>query len=272
MQHTAGNKLGLALGCGGVKGVAHLGVIRCLLEHGIAPDYLAGSSAGALVGALYAHSGEISEVEGLFASLRSLRQGAKLVDIATRGGMLKGAKIEAFLDSYLKGATFDDLRLALTVVATDLNTGAPVLLASGPVAKAVRASISAAPVIQPLEYGGLMLSDGGLSNPVPADVLRTMGATRVIAVSLTNGYFEQQLGPEDRLDTIGSRGIAVLQANLARYTARDADVLIEPAIDNQSILGLEGLLDRQGLHKQIKAGFDATLVQIAAIKRALGEA
>jgi NTE family protein len=253
-----------------VKGVAHLGVIRCLLANGVSIGCLSGSSMGALVGALYAYTGDIDAVENLFESLNNLRQGAQLVDISTRNGMLKGAKIEAFLDGFMQGARFEDLRLPLTVVATDLNTGEPVLLNSGPVAKAVRASISATPVIQPLEYGGRMLCDGGLSDPVPANAVRAMGAEHVVAVSLSNGYFEQRLGATDQLGSIGSRGFAIIQYNLTTYTVAQADVVIEPAIDNQSIFGLEGLLDKQLLHKYIQAGVDAAQVQIGSIKRICG--
>lgn len=269
MEVSTKYKLGLALGCGGVKGVAHIGVLRCLLEHGIAPDCLAGSSMGALIGALYAYTGDIEQVAALFQSLTDLRHGAQLIDFATRGGVIKGAKIETFLDSFLAGAEFAELRLPLTVVATDLNTGEAVLLAHGPVAKAVRASISAAPVIQPLQYEHQLLSDGGLSNPVPADAVREMGAQTVIAVSLSNGYFVQQLGPGELLSRIGSRGIAALQYNLTKYTTRNADILLEPPIDNQSILGLHSLLDKQGLDKYIEAGYDAAQVQLEAIQRLL---
>jgi NTE family protein len=267
MSDTTQTKLGLALGSGGVKGVAHLGVIRCLLANGVSISYLSGSSMGALVGALFAYTGDIVAVEDLFESLNNLRQGAKLVDISTRTGMLKGAKIEAFLDSYMHGARFEDLRLPLAVVATDLNTGEPVLLNSGPVSKAVRASISATPVIQPVEYGGRMLCDGGLSNPVPAAVLRAMGAEHVVAVSLNNGYFERRLDSTDPPGSIGKRGVAIMLYNLSVHATESADVVIEPAIDNQSILGLEGVLDRQMLHKNIQAGFDAAQVQIGAVIR-----
>jgi NTE family protein len=261
-------RVGLALGSGGVKGVAHVGVIRCMLANGIPIDYLSGSSMGAVIGALYAYTGDIEEVEGVFESLNNVRQGAKLVDISTRNGMLKGAKVEAFLDHLLHGAGFDSLRIPLTVVATDLNSGEPVLLNSGPVAKAVRASISATPVFQPLEYGGRLLGDGGLSNPVPATVLRTMGAHYTIAVSLSNGYFERRLHSTDHLGSITKRGFAIIQYNLTGYTTADADVVIEPAIDNQSILGLEALMDKQLLHKNLQAGYDAAQVQIGTISRA----
>lgn len=264
-------KLGLALGSGGVKGVAHLGAIRCLLSNGVSIDYLSGSSMGALVGALFAYTGDIVAVENLFESLNNLRQGAKLVDISTHTGMLKGAKIEAFLDSFLQGARFEDLRLPLTVVATDLNTGEPVLISSGPVSKAIRASISATPVMQPLEYGGRMLGDGGLSNPVPAGVLRAMGAEHVVAVNLSNGYFERRLDSTDKPGSMTSRAFAVIQYNLTTYTIVPADIVIEPAIDNQSILGLAGLIDKQLLHKYVQAGFDATQVHIGAIKRLSGQ-
>ena len=267
MPDAARTKLGLALGSGGVKGVAHLGVIRCLLDNGIAINYLSGSSMGALVGALFAYTGDIAAAENLFESLNILRQGAKLVDISTRNGMLKGARIEAFLDSYLRGASFEDLRLPLIVVATDLNTGEPVLMNTGPVSKAVHASISATPVFQPIEYGGRMLFDGGLSNPVPAGVLRVMGAEHVIAVSLSNGYFERRLDAKDKPTSMTSRAFAVIQYNLSTYTVVPADIVIEPPIDNQSILGLKGLLDRQLLHKYVQAGYDAARVQVAAIKR-----
>ncbi len=270
MADTVQSKVGLALGSGGVKGVAHLGVIRCLLDNSVPLRYLSGSSMGALVGALFAYSGDIVAVEALFDSLNSLRQGAKLVDISTSNGMLKGARIEAFLNEFLHGARFEDLRLPLTIVATDLNTGEPVLLRSGSVARAVRASISATPVLQPVEYGSRMLCDGGLSNPVPANVARTMGADIVIGVSLSNGYFERRLGATDHMGSISKRTFAIIQYNLTLCTTVNADVVIEPAIDNQSILGLAGLLDSQQLHQHIQAGYDATQLNIATITRLCG--
>ncbi|MFQ5640823.1 MAG: patatin-like phospholipase family protein, partial [bacterium] len=184
-------KIGLALGSGSARGLAHIGVIKALDEMGIYVDYVAGTSIGALVGAVYA-SGNIETLEDVVLKL-DWKKIINLFDIVfPRSGLLDGKKITDFIRQHVKGQNIEDLALPFCAVATDLTTGKEVSLAQGDVIEAIRASISIPGILTPVKKGNMVLVDGGLVNPVPVSEARKMGAEFVIAVDLNHDILDKK--------------------------------------------------------------------------------
>jgi len=134
-------KIGLALGSGGPRGLAHIGVIKTLVENNIPIDFIAGASAGALVGGAYAATKNIKTIEKIALQVNR-RQILSLIDPTWKHGLIKGIKIERFIENYIGKISFKDLKIPFSAIATDIRTGEMVLMNQGRVASAIRASIS----------------------------------------------------------------------------------------------------------------------------------
>jgi NTE family protein len=175
-------RLGLALGGGSARGFAHIGVLKSLDQAGIRPEVVVGTSAGALVGAFYAAGFSSWKIEEVALRTREV----DLADLAqgSKRGMLVGDSLSRFVNDALRGARIEDLRTRYGAVATDLRSGELVLLRSGAVADAVRASCSIPGVFVPRELGGRELVDGGLVSPLPVRAARQLGCDVVIAVDV----------------------------------------------------------------------------------------
>ncbi len=157
--------VGLALGSGSARGWAHIGVIRALTEAGIHVDYIAGTSIGALVGAVYA-SGGIGTLENVVLQF-DWKQIAYFFDVVLpKSGLLDGKKVSAFIRRHVKEINIEELAIPFCAVATDLGTGNEVILKQGDIIEAVRASISVPGIFTPVKKNGTILVDGGLVNPV----------------------------------------------------------------------------------------------------------
>jgi NTE family protein len=183
--------IGIALGGGGARGLAHIGVLKVLEREGIFPRLVAGTSMGGVVGAMYSAGLTTQQMEA--AAVRVITRPVdmlKAVDIKlTQTGFVRGARIYDFLASVIgPEKKFTDLRRPLALVAVDLNTGKEVILNSGRVVDAVRATISVPGVFLPVEIGRLRLVDGGTLNNLPVDVVRKMGAEVVIAVDVLPSF------------------------------------------------------------------------------------
>ncbi|MGF1499419.1 MAG: patatin-like phospholipase family protein [Elainellaceae cyanobacterium] len=178
-------QVGLALGGGGARGWAHIGVIRALEAADIKIDYISGTSIGAFVGAHYA-IGELDELEEFVRGLDWQAIVSYFDVVFPRSGLLDGDRVYDLLSTNLLDLHIDQTKLPFCCVATDLMGGHPVCLRSGRMADAVRASISLPGIFTPFQREGQYLGDGGLVNPVPVDVVREMGADVVVAVNLNN--------------------------------------------------------------------------------------
>lgn len=180
---SEGAKTGYALGGGGARGLSHIGVLKVLEEHGIYPDVIAGTSIGALVGALYASGLRAADIE---RALRlDLRRLAMLADVTLPlSGLVRGNRVTAALESVLGRLTFEDLKIPFACVATDIIRGQEITIRSGPVITAVRASISVPGIFTPVKVRGRYLVDGGLVNMVPVSTCREMGAGYVVGVNV----------------------------------------------------------------------------------------
>lgn len=178
-------KVGLALGSGSARGWAHMGVIKALTEADIRVDYVAGTSIGAVVGAVYA-SGKIGALEDVALQL-DWRQIVSFLDVVfPKSGLIDGKKIADFVRTHVTPKNIEDLTLPFCAISTDLETGSEVVIRKGDVIEAVRASISIPGIFTPVRRNGMILVDGGLVDPVPVRVVREMGADFVIAVDLNH--------------------------------------------------------------------------------------
>ncbi len=198
-------KIGLALGSGAAKGLAHIGVLKALKEENISINMVAGSSMGAFVGACYARKGEIADLEEIVVKI-DWKQLARLADpnlALLFKGVIHGKKIKELLKTIIGDVEFKDLKVPLAVVATDVNTGEEVVIKEGSVIEAVRASISMPVIFMPVKIRDRFLIDGGIVNPVPVSVVKNMGATFVIACNVIHRLQERK--PRSRTSAIGAR-------------------------------------------------------------------
>ncbi|MBI2548891.1 patatin-like phospholipase family protein [Candidatus Woesearchaeota archaeon] len=183
-------KLGLALGGGCVKGVAHIGVLKVLEREHIPIHAIAGTSIGAFIGALYASGLTAEEIEQIILSTHI----QELIDFTIpKKGFITGNKIEKYLTTVTKGKNFADLQIPLAIIATELQTGKKVVFTKGNVAHAIRASMSIPGVFTPVKHNDMLLVDGAFVDPVPVEVVRELGATVVIAVDVSQPAAEINL-------------------------------------------------------------------------------
>ena len=215
-------KVALVLGGGAARGFAHIGVIKSLEAQGIVPDIVVGTSAGSVVGALYA--GGMSGFEMQKLALQ-MEEGMVLDWTLPNRGVLKGEALQAFINQKLKNQSIQKLPKPLGIVATDLQSGEMVLFRQGNTGMAVRASSTLPGIFQPVEISGRDYVDGGLTSPVPAQAARTMGADFVIAVDISNvGRRGKLTGTMDvMLQTFTIMGHAI-----SLHELEDADVVIRP--------------------------------------------
>ncbi len=209
----AKKKIGLVLGSGGMRGLAHISVIEYLYAVGIKPDLVAGASIGSMIGALYA-AGKLEEFKKDFFAMSKPQVMTYFYPAMSKSGLLNADKIINFLKKYIPAdAKIEDFEIPLAIVATDFGTGRPVVFRKGSVLSAVRASISIPGVFIPVHYKGSLLVDGGVSNPLPIDIARKMGAKKVIAVNLQLDVTTKRMSAaaEKKEESASSSGISLLQ-------------------------------------------------------------
>ena len=194
-------KIGLALGSGAARGWAHVGIVEALLEAGIVPDIVCGTSIGALVGAAYV----TDKLEALRARVETFnrRDIVALVDVRfSGGGLIEGRRISALLRDLGISAPIESLQKRFAAVVTDLATGREIWLEKGFIDEAVRASISIPGIFSPVRFGGSWYLDGGLVNPVPVSVCRAFGADIIIAVNLNGDLIGRRFADTDDATTL----------------------------------------------------------------------
>lgn len=221
-------KIGLALGSGGAKGLAHIGIIKVLEENNIPIDFIAGSSVGAIIGGCYAALRDINEIEKIALKTNS-RQMFSFIDPALRrGGLVRGEKIKKFFEQFVNGIEIKDCRIPFLAVATDLNNGESVVIRKGKLSHAIHASIACPPVFRPVEIESRSLGDGGFSMPVPVDIVREMGADIVIAVNLDSYQSTDIRKMGVVFFKAVQRSIWLLRHHLSAWNIKNADIVINP--------------------------------------------
>ncbi|MHB8170014.1 MAG: patatin-like phospholipase family protein [Thermincolia bacterium] len=217
-------KVGLALGGGGARGLAHVGVLKVLVEERIPVDFIAGSSMGAIIGALFACGVEPVFMERLLPQLRQINWRDFTVP---RMGLMSGNRVLEMFKIITGNKTFAQTKIPLAVVATDLTKGERVVINEGLLAEAMRASSAVPGVFQPVCCGEQVLVDGAVIDRVPIGVVREMGAEVIIAVDVRFGGYEPTI--RSAIDVI-LRSIEVLEREITKCSILDADVLINPGL------------------------------------------
>ena len=217
--------IGIALGGGFARGMAHIGVLKVLEEESIPVRVVAGTSVGALIGAAYCSGVSVEELEDLARSVRFTTFARWTV---SRYGFASNDRMVSFLTRTLKVRTFEELRIPLGVTATDFNSGEGIVFHSGEIIEPVRASCAYPGMFLPVNIRGRWLVDGMLSHPVPTRPLREMGADRVLAVHL-KGQWSKDGAPRHLFDVIG-QSFAIAQDMMSHLWRGAADVVVEPDV------------------------------------------
>ena len=217
-------KIGLALGGGFARGIAHIGVLRILEEYEIPIDFIAGTSVGALIAATYASGTSLAEMERQGSATRFSDFGRWTL---SRMGMASNDRIEDFLHKFTTAKFFHQMKIPLSSAATDLLSGNSIHFTEGEIGPALRASCAYPGLFLPVEYQGRILVDGFLTETVPAEAARDMGADIVIGVHLEPGLLRS--APRNTIEVI-SRSFSILQTSAAQLWHSDVDVLIEPDV------------------------------------------
>ncbi len=218
-------KVGLALGGGFARGLAHIGVLKVLEEENIPIDFIAGTSVGSVIGAAYASGISAKELEEVAALVR-------FKDFSrwtfSRFGLFSNDKMAVFLKKVLRCKTFQELRIPLAIPATDIVTGEPAVFTSGNLIDPVRASCAYPGMFQPVKIENRLLVDGLLAHAVPAMPLRDMGAERVISVYLA-AHWVKPGGPRHVFDVIG-QCFSIAQARVCGPWQAASDIILQPDI------------------------------------------
>lgn len=303
-KELAGTLVGLALGSGAAYGLAHIGVLRVLEKENIPIDILSGSSMGAFIAAFWAAGFHSNDLEKMARSLDRNSAFFKLVGFGdlslAHHGFLHGRQVTRFMESYLGDRTFQDLQVPVKIVATSLTSSQEVVFESGRIVDALRASISIPGIFRPFRWHNELLIDGGILNPLPVDVLASLGVKKIIAVNVLIGpedrvkksqyraekrkkllfrrsksqLWKRFFGPisekvskhfEDNIFNVIMNTIQFMEYEIAEVASQEADVLIEPVVN-------EGhWAEFYKPEKFIQAGEQKTLEQIEEIKRLIAE-
>ncbi|MDO9235551.1 MAG: patatin-like phospholipase family protein [Aquabacterium sp.] len=247
-------RIGLALGGGAARGFAHIGVLQVLEEQGIKPDLIVGTSAGSVVATLYAAGKTPTEMAAMAMTLDE----SSITDWIFPGrSLLKGEALAKFVRNLTGGRQIESMRLPLGIVATDLQSGQPILFRRGDPGQAVRASSSVPAVFEPVKIGGREYIDGGAVSPVPVRFARQMGADLIIAVDISAIPEGQPTkGAVDiLLQTFNIMGHAISQ-----FEMQDADIVMRPKLE-----GI-GSTEFSARRLSILAGREAALTELQRLK------
>jgi NTE family protein len=254
-------KVGLALGGGAARGFAHVGVIKALESQGIEVEVIAGTSAGSLVGALYAAGNN-----GFALQKTALKMDEATISdwsvplFANSTGVLKGIGLQNYVNKEVKQVPIEKLKKAFGAVATDLNTGQAVLFRRGNTGMAVRASSAVPGVFQPVKIGDKLYVDGGLVAPVPVKYAREMGADFVIAVNISA---HPNIAASSSSLTILLQSFSIMGQTINQHELKNADIVIRPELPD-----MKGN-DFEGRHLAILAGERAAMLVMPEIKKKL---
>ena len=247
-------KIALALGGGAVRGFAHIGVIKTLESHGIVPSIVVGTSAGSVVGALYAGGYNGFELQKIAFQLEE----GSVSDYALPDrGFIKGEQLQNYINKALQNRPIERLNKTFAALATDLQSGEQTLFRRGNTGMAVRASSSVPGVFQPVAINGREYVDGGLSSPVPVKAARSLGADIVIAVDISSKPSNAKVG--GTLDVL-LQTFSIMGQSISQYELALADVVIRP--DTAGI----GSTDFEQKHQAIMEGERAALAALPLIR------
>lgn len=252
-------RIALVLGGGAARGFAHVGVIKMLEAQGLSPDIVVGTSAGSVVGALYAGG-----FSGFELQRKALELDEKAVSdwVLPNRGFLKGESLQQYINEALRGRTIETLPRVLGIVATDLHSGAQVVFRRGDTGLAVRASSSVPGVFQPVTINGREYVDGGLTSPVPVKAARDLGADIVIAVDISKNPVRAKV--RDTIEVL-LQTFTIMGRAIAAQEMQGADVVISPATDELASASFESR------NLAILEGEKAALAAMPGIRQKIAE-
>lgn len=217
-------RVGLALGGGFARGISHIGVLRVFEQEGIPVEFIAGTSVGALIAAGYASGASLDymEAQGSGTTFRDFGRWT-----LSRMGMASNERLENFLHKFTSARYFEEMKIPLSIVATDLIKGESVYFTEGEIGPALRASCAYPGLFLPVEYRGRILVDGFLTEAVPTEAVKRLGATVIIAVYLEPGELKER--PRNTIEVIG-RSFSIIQGTYEQPWRALADVVMEPDV------------------------------------------
>ena len=251
--------LGIALGGGAFRGAVHPGALKALEEEGLQPNFLSGTSAGAMVAAFYAFGTPPEQIRKLAHELRWLRVSSFTLP---KLGLLSNSEIGRFMEKHLGEALLENALIPLALVAADIQTGERVVFKTGSVAEAVMASTCVPGVFTPVEIDGRLLVDGAIVENVPVSVLKEMGARVSVAIDLGSGRYRTPQGIVEVL--LNAFAIAVDQTT--RRQTEAADIVIRPDLSGYS------LMDSGNSAKLYAEGFRSAALAAEALREATKQA
>ena len=250
--------IGVALGGGAAKGFAHIGVIKVLEAQGLTPEFVAGTSAGSVVGALYASGLNGFALQEHAFSLDE----TNIHDLSLgNGGLVKGEKLQEFVNQLVGNRPIEKLGKPFAAVATDLDTGERIIFRRGNTGQAVRASSSIPGVFQPVPIAGKHYVDGGVTSPVPVDAARELGADVVIAIDISSKA--HAVKTSDGMLSILNQTATIMGQKLGEQEMTRADVIIRPRV------GTIGPTDFDQKNQAILEGEKAAQAALPAIRQAI---
>ncbi|MDP4085707.1 MAG: patatin-like phospholipase family protein [Bacillota bacterium] len=250
-------RIGLALGSGGARGFAHLGAIKILKDEGIPIHMIAGSSMGALVGCFY---GAGTNLDRLYQLSTAFKRKYFLDFTVPKMGFIKGNKVKEFIRIFTHGKNIEELSLPIGVVATDLLTGEKIVFKKGPVAEAVRASISIPGIFIPEKVNGRILVDGGVSDRVPVSVAREMGADIVIGIDVSRVKRNAEI---TSIYDVIMQSFDIMQTEIVLNRENASDIMICPKVEMYSSRAFTNI------EEIIVIGEEETRKHIEQIKRVI---
>lgn len=253
----------MALGSGGARGLAHIGVLKVLIKNHIPIDFIAGSSIGAFIGAWYAKCLNIKEMETSSIGNNRWKLTTLISDLTFKGGLIQGKRLESFIRERLDDYQFADLKIPFWALATNFHTGKAKIFKEGDVANIVRASMSIPFMFKSVKIDNCYYVDAGLSQPVPVAAARSMGADLVIGVNLDSRYLLSKDYRKPSLLTTGRQAMSILRFNLSNHSVSSADVIVEPQTD---IFGLS-INEYLNAKKIIAIGEEAMQAKIKELKK-----
>lgn len=259
-------KIGLALGSGAARGLAHLGVLKALEEDNVPIDVISGTSMGAVVGGLYASGLTVGRMAD-FAREFGGKTIAYWMDptFFRKGGLLKGDRIEQALGELVGPLSFKDLKVPFYAVASDLSTGNEVIFSEGELVRAIRASFAVPGIFAPVKYRDSWLVDGALTDPIPTKILRDVKCGFIIAVNVCTLPGKEDIVSEDNpsIADVMMQVLSITQQKLSEPCMKLADINIIPDVGNYnwtSFAKTDELID---------VGYRAAKMAMPAIKRRL---
>ena len=250
-------KIGLALGGGAARGFAHVGVIQVLEEAGLRPSFLAGTSAGSLVAAIYASGKTGAQLQQVAESMEEVAITDWTLPIFSRG-MFRGEALARYVNQLVGNQLIENMPMRLGLVATDLNSGQAVLFQRGDTGTAVRASSAVPAVFQPVKIAGREYVDGGLVSPVPVRYARQMGGELVIGVDISSA---PENNPANDTLQILLQTFAIMGKSINSFELREADVVVRPVLTGISSA------DFSSRRRSIEAGRQAMLLALPQLRQ-----